>query len=155
MRRAFLLLVLAAACEDGPGAPKPIVQLVSIDAGVATVGCGLTPDPDSLYINIHMVSTMPVDVPISSVGTYGMVIRASNDSALNTIAMNLTNLPIVPESTYLAARVGDITFRTSMPTAGVCQNNPYHASYRDVQTQVRITTPVGQYVSFPFNLRLQ
>lgn len=154
--RAIVVAVLAAACSDPPGAPTPIVQLVSIHAGVSHVDCnGTIPNPDSVYINIHMVSTMAVDVPISTVGTWGMVIRASNDSAVNTVAMDIRSLPIVPESTYLAARVGDITFRTSMPTTAVCRNNPYRASYRDVQTQVRVTTPVGQYVSLPFTLRLE
>jgi hypothetical protein len=157
MAVVFVVAPLAVACSDSPaGAPRPVVQLVSIDPGVSTVDCNdIIPNPDSVYINIHMVNTMPVDVPISTVGTWGFVLRTSNDSGLNAVAMDIPSLPIVPESTYLAARVGDVTFRTSMPTTAVCRNNPYRASFRDIQTSVRVTTPVGQYVSLPFTLRLQ
>lgn len=154
-KRLALLCAATAACMgDGPPAPTPIVQIVSIQAGVTVVSCGLTPSPDSLYINIHMVNTMNVDVPISSVDTWGMVIRASNDS-VGYVAVDLRHLPIMPDPTLLAAGVGDVTFRTSMPTKPLCNNNPYHSTYRDVQTQVRVTTPVGQYMSSPLTIRVQ
>jgi hypothetical protein len=67
--------------------------------------------------------------------------------------MDLRNLPMFPPSTVLAARVGDVTFRVSMPTKPICNNNPLRASFRDIQTQVRVTTPVGQYVKeFTFGI---
>ena len=153
--RSFALFTLAAACMgDGPPAPTPIVQIVSIDAGGTVVACGLTPSPDSIYINVHMVNTMNVDVPISSVDTWGVVIRASNDS-VGYVAIDLRHLPIVPDPVILAARVGDVTFRMSMPTRPLCTNNPYHSSWRDIQTQVRVTTPVGQYASVALTIRVQ
>lgn len=150
--------VLAMACSGGDSTPPAgIVQLVDITTGGLSISCGKlnhSANPDSLYIHVHMVNTTAGDVPIDSVGSAGSVIRASDQSYVGMGALNTPSTPFTPKPTLLQAHTGDVTMTVSYSTTALCSATYSSLDYMDVMASVRVTTPVGQYVSQPITLHI-
>lgn len=149
--RVALAGVLAVACSGGDSTPpNGVVQLVDITTGGLSISCGRLnhlANPDSLYVHAHMVNTTASDVPIDSIGSAGSIIRTSDGSMLGQGALNIPSTPFTPKPTVLQAHTGDVTMTVSYSTTALCGANYSSLDYMDVMASVRITTPVGQYVS--------
>lgn len=163
MRRSFVattlaLAVLGLACGGGDSTPPlGIVQLVDITTGGLSISCGRmnhVGNPDSLYIHVHMVNTTDADVPIDSVGSAGQIIRTSDDSHLGQSALVITSTPFVPKPTLLQAHTGDVTMTVSYSINPLCAATFSPLDYMDVMATVRVTTPVGQYISDPITVHV-
>jgi hypothetical protein len=163
MRRSFVTLsltlaALALACGGGDSTPPlGIVQLVDITTGGLSSSCGRLnhlADPDSLYIHVHMVNTTDSDVPIDSIGSSGSIIRTSDDSHIGQSAMSTTSTPFTPKPALLQAHTGDVTMVVSYSTTALCAASFSALDYMDVMASVRVTTPVGQYISDPITIHV-
>lgn len=162
-RRSFVVpgLALAAglvwACGGDSTPPIGIVQLVDITTGGLSISCGRmnhSANPDSLYIHVHMVNTTDADVPIDSIGSSGTVIRASDPAYQGQPAVNTTSTPFTPKPTVLQAHTGDVTMTVSYSMTALCAANFSPLEFMDVMASVRVTTPVGQYVSDPITIHV-
>ena len=164
MRRSFAALNLtlaglaAVACGgDGSTGTDGVVQLVSVTTNSLVVNCGRTThvaDPDSIYMNVHLVNTTATDVHIDSIGSNGFVAAASDQSVLQTGALNFTSLPFNPRPAVLQARTGDLTLIVSVPMISLCAAGAVALDYKDITATVRVTTDAGQYVSTPKSIHV-
>ena len=156
--RVALAGALAVACGGGDSIPpNGVVQLVDITTGGLSISCGklnYSANPDSLYIHVHMVNTTAGDVPVDSVGSAGTIIRASDQNYVGQPALNSTSTPFTPKPTMLQAHTGDVTMTVSYSTTALCSASFSSLDYMDVMASVRVTTPVGQYVSDPITIHV-
>jgi hypothetical protein len=158
MPRSFAVLGLtlagaaALACGGGDGSTGTdgVVQLVNVTTNALTIDCGRTShvaNHDSIYMYAHMVNTTASDVHIDSIGTSGFVSSASDESVVQTGALNFTSLPFSPRPATLQARTGDLTLVASVPMNGLCAAGSVALDYKNITANLRITTDAGQYVS--------
>lgn len=164
MRRSISTLGTALAATtviacggDASTGTDGVVQLVSVTTNSLVINCGRTThaaDPDSIYMNAHLVNTTANDVHIDSIGTSGFVAAASDQSVLQTPALNFTSIPFSPKPAMLQARTGDLTLVVSVPMVSLCAASAVALDYKDITANLRITTDAGQYVSTPKSIHV-
>jgi hypothetical protein len=166
---ALAVMVVAAgaltACGGGGGGTgnSGFVQITDFDPNPQQANCGSDnmPNPqniglpDTVLLQVQMINTTANDVPISTAGTAGVVMVATDPADVGDASAVFNSLPFTPDPAVLAAKVGDLTIRVAMPTAPICATKPVgYDGQQDINVSVRMSTPIGQRVTVPATIRM-
>ena len=132
------------ACASDATGSNAFVQIAATAANPKTVRCTGGAVPDSLVWELQLVNTTDEDVPVVSVASAGVIIRASNELLVGNAIAVVDNLPVTPDSAVLMARRGDREIRVMVPSAPFCQQP---AQWKDVYVSLRVIAGDWQVVT--------